>query len=647
MNLAHLTVVLSTVLGWSEPISVQPSRGDRLHASFQKSLAGLDRPSERTLDTLKRYDVERRYRKDVDGALATLEKVARSNPDPDLVYALAELSWVEGKRLDRWRKAAAIDRYVDAVAYAYDFLFDPDLKDGREPSDPRFRLACDLYNGGLDRLLRTAQSNGQILPDNTIDLKVHGREMALRISLVNSPWKPEDVDQILLASDFEVTGLQTRSYQYGLGVPLIGIHRPDNPGKAAEKFYPPEMAFPLTAFLRPISRLRDPGASVEEPRPCALELVDPVRVRRVTLDPVEMAVEADMTTPLAYMWSRTDLNRYRWSGLFRPGQAMSRANLMLLRPYEPGKIPVVMVHGLISSPLAWIPMINELLRDPVIQSRYQFLLYMYPTGVPIPIAAAGLRESLQVAQQMYDPQGNDPAFGRMVLLGHSMGGLLSHAMSVDSGDKFWQLYSDRRFDDIIGEPETLAELQRFLFFRPLTFVQRVVFLATPHRGSDLSRNVIGRVGSNLISEPDFITSLLAKLIKNNPNAFDSRQFRRMPTSIETLDTNSPILQALLAMEPGPGVEYHSIIGSYRPGPRATATDTVVSYASAHIEGPNVKSELTVRSDHGVQKDQEAIREVRRILYAHIGVGATTPSPTPATPPTREASAHGGLSRGFR
>ena len=87
-------------------------------------------------------------------ALLALEKLARNTPEPDIVYALAELSWVEGRRLDRWRQAAAIDRYLDTVAYAFDFLFDPDprLAEGRRPSDPRFRLACDLYNGGLERL---------------------------------------------------------------------------------------------------------------------------------------------------------------------------------------------------------------------------------------------------------------------------------------------------------------------------------------------------------------------------------------------------------------------------------------------------------------------------------------------------------------
>jgi pimeloyl-ACP methyl ester carboxylesterase len=631
MILAHLTVVVSSVLGWSDVISVQPSRADRIHTSFQRSLAGLDRPSERTLETLRRYDVEKWYKKNVDYALGTLENLAHSSPNPEIVYALAELSWIEGRRLDRWRKAAAIDHYLDAVAYAYDFLFDSDLAAGRNASDPRFRLACDLYNGGLERLIRAAQSNGQIMPEGTTKLKVHGKEQILRVALEKSPWSSDDVDQVILAAEFEVTGLNTRTYQYGLGVPLIGVHKPEHPGDGVELFYPPEMAFPLTAFLIPNSRLRDQANKGAATRECTLHLVDPLKVNEVPTPPVKMPVEADFTTPLAYMWSRTDLNRYRWYGLVRPGQALGRANLMLLRPYEPGKIPVVMVHGLVSSPLTWIPMINELLNDPAIKQRYQFFLYMYPTGVPIPIAMAGLRDSLMRAQQMYDHDGNDPAFNQMVLLGHSMGGLLGHAMAVDSGDKFWLLNSDRAFDRILGPPDVLAELQRYLFFKPLPFVKRVVYLATPHRGSDLSRNMIGRVSTKLISDPGPISNLLAQLMKSNPDAFDRRQFRRMPTSIETLDTDSDVLMALLAMQPNPAVAFHSIIGVYNPGPVASSTDTVVPYRSSHIDG--VESELRVRSDHGVHKAPDAINEVKRILEKHVGVqpGALATQPPQAAP----------------
>ncbi len=631
MPLAQLTVLVSALIGWSD-ITIQPNRGDHAAFTFQRSVASLDRPSERTLETLRRYDLEKEYRRKVHDCLLHLEKFAQQRPEAELVYALAELSWIEAKRLDRRRDEHAIDRYLDAAAYAHDYLLedDPVLAEGRGPSDPRFRLAMEIYNAGVDRLIRAAQTKGQIQPQNgeAIPFKFHGREQSLRIVLRDSPWNSADVHKLLLASDFEVSGINRDLSQYGLGVPLIAVRETQTkqgerpPG---ERFYPAEMAFPLTAFLKPNSRLKDANVKANEARECTLWLFDPVQTRTVGSRPYALALEIDLTTPLAYMWSRTDLDRYRWTGLLRPEQALERANLLLIRPYEPHKIPVVMVHGLISTPLAWIPMLNELLRDPVIQSQYQFLLYMYPTGVPIPIAAAGLRESLFQAKMMYDPDGRDPKFDRMVLLGHSMGGVLSRTMAVSSGDQFWRLYSDRSFDDILGPKDVLDELRRYFFFEPLPFVSRVVFLATPHRGSDMSRGVVGRVGTSLISDSDHIHKLLYQLVKDNPDAFVKRHFRRLPTSIETLEPNSEILSALLNMQPPSpphAISFHSIIGSLRPNGVDKTTDGVVSYRSAHLNG--VTSEKLVRSDHGVQKDPEAIREVRRILREHVGVMPTVP-----------------------
>jgi len=634
MPLAQLTVLVSALVGWSD-ITIQPSRGDHASFSFQRSVAAIDRPSERTLETLRRYDLDKEYRdrkRGVNACLLHLEKYAQKRPEAELVYALAELSWIEAKRLDHKREPQAIDRFLDAAAYAHDYLFDPHpaLAEGRGPSDPRFRLAMEIYNAGVDRLIRAAQTRGQIQPQNgeAIPFKVHGREQSLRIVLQDSPWSPSDVHKLLLASDYEVTGINRDLSQYGLGVPLIAVRETKfDKGERSpqERFYPAEMAFPLTGFLAPNSRLRDPNVDIKQARECTLWLIDPVRQRTVGNDKNTLALEVDLTTPLAYMWSRTDLDRYRWTGLLRPEQSLERANLLLIRPFEPNKIPVVMVHGLISTPLAWIPMLNELLRDPVIQSRYQFMLYMYPTGVPIPIAAAGLRESLVQAKMMYDPNGRDPMFERMVLLGHSMGGILSRTMAVSSGDQFWRLYSDRPFDEILGPREVLEELRRYFFFEPLPFVSRVVLLATPHRGSEMSRGVVGRVGTSLISDPDHIHKLLYQLVRDNPDAFDSRRFRRLPTSIETLEPNSPILSALLNMQPPPlphAIKFHSIIGSQRPNGVDKTTDGVVAYRSAHLDGAT--SEKVVRSDHGVQKDPEAIREVRRILREHVGVLPTAP-----------------------
>ena len=219
-------------------------------------------------------------------------------------------------------------------------------------------------------------------------------------------------------------------------------------------------------------------------------------------------------------------------------------------------------------------------------------------------------------------------------------------MTVDSGDKLWQLNSDRPFEDILGPPEVLREIRSYLFFEPLPFVNRVVFLATPHRGSDMSRGLVGRVGTNLISEPDQVSTLLAQLVKDNPDAFP-RRFRRLPTSIETLEPDSPILEALLEMKPGPGVIFHSIIGSNRPRRQPTTTDGIVPYQSAHLEG--VASERSCPSDHSVQKDPEAIREVRRILREHlkgVDLERRLPRRPPRAWPLRPSASETGAEIGF-
>jgi pimeloyl-ACP methyl ester carboxylesterase len=645
-------VLASALLLASDGIAVHPAKPNAPLAAWRANLAALDKPSDRTHETLSRLDLDSKYRQDPEGAIALLERAARKAPSADLVYALAELSWVEGQHIenrrpfDRKRNAAAAERYIDTVAYAWDYLFDPEISAGRHPSDPRFRLACDLYNASLDRLIHAAAAKGPIQPGGIVTLKINGREHALRVSLRYGSWSEQDVQKVLVASDFEVTGLNSKSRQYGLGVPLIGIRSPANPPTPLDRYFANETAFPLTAILRPNSKLKDDPDQGDGPRTCTLELVDPVAfplldsnaprpsITYQISDPA-LPLEADLTTPLAYMSSRTDFGKLRWTGLLRPEAAAHRQGLLLIRPYDPDKIPVVMIHGLASSPLAWIPMLNELYRDPQIHNRFQFLLYVYPTGVPIPIAAASLRDALADAKRSFDQPGLTPEseFNQMVLLGHSMGGILAHAMAVNSENRYWQMYTDRPFDQMLGPPETLAELRRYFFFEAVPAVQRVVFLATPHRGSELSTKFVGRVGSSLIAEPDEIAKLFSQLAKRNPDAFDRKSFRHVPTSIETLSPDSEILQALLEMNPPQNrkIHFHSIIGSERAGRLSSTSDGVVAYTSAHLD--HVDSESVVRSDHGVQKDPEAILEVRRILLMHLNSSPTqtADSKTPATP----------------
>ena len=645
MNLA-LWMAVAASIGFVD-LNFQATKSDRAHSALARSLSQFDKPSERTMETLTRQGLNKRYKTDPTRVLASLERTAQGQKDDaDLIYALAELNWLEGRRHDQTKlisfdrqRDQVLDRYLDALTYAYDYLFSPALAAGRQPSDPRFRLACDIYNAALERLIRTALVKGRVPMGEFIELTLRGQKAKVRLAVdEGSPWPRNEIGEMMFASDYELTGVETQTRQYGVGVPMIALRkRPksdDNPAAASlERFLPSEAAFPLTAFMHPKSRLEQP-LDKKGDEEFVVELIDPIRFRQVGSDPKALLpLEFDLTTPLAYMWSKSeqfrDADREKISNLIKPGDLSKKSGLTLLRPYETGKIPVVMVHGLASSPLTWIPMINELMNDPRVRESYQFMLFAYPTGAHVPIAMSSLREALWQARAQFNTEGTAPDFDQMVLLGHSMGGLLCHSLAVSSGDRFWQLHSDRPFKEILGPPEVLTELRQFLFFEPMPSVRRVVYLATPHRGSDLSRGMIGRVSSSLIEDSDHIQKLLSTLIADNPDAFDRKRFRRLPNSIETLSTNNPVLTALMEMKSGPDVTFHSIIGANRPGPPADSTDGVVAYRSSHLDG--VASEKLVRSDHSVQKSPEAIQEVRRVLIEHlvkVRPAAGTPTPAP-------------------
>ena len=645
MNLA-LWMAVAASIGFVD-LNFQATKSDRAHSALARSLSQFDKPSERTMETLTRQGLNKRYKTDPTRVLASLERTAQGQKDDaDLIYALAELNWLEGRRHDQPKlisfdrqRDQVLDRYLDALTYAYDYLFSPALAAGRQPSDPRFRLACDIYNAALERLIRTALIKGRVPMGEFIELTLRGQKAKVRLAVdEGSPWPRNEIGEMMFASDYELTGVETQTRQYGVGVPMIALRKKlksdDNPTTAAlERFLPTEAAFPLTAFMHPKSRLEQP-LDKKGDEEFVVELIDPIRFRQVGSDPKALLpLEFDLTTPLAYMWSKSeqfrDADREKISNLIKPGDLSKKSGLTLLRPYEPGKIPVVMVHGLASSPLTWIPMINELMNDLRVRESYQFMLFAYPTGAHVPMAMSSLREALWQARSQFNTEGTAPDFDQMVLLGHSMGGLLCHSLAVSSGDRFWQLHSDRPFKEILGPPEVLTELRQFLFFEPMPSVRRVVYLATPHRGSDLSRGMIGRVSSSLIEDSDHIQKLLSTLIADNPDAFDRKRFRRLPNSIETLSTNNPVLTALMEMKSGPDVTFHSIIGANRPGPPADSTDGVVAYRSSHLDG--VASEKLVRSDHSVQKSPEAIQEVRRVLIEHlvkVRPAAGTPTPAP-------------------
>jgi pimeloyl-ACP methyl ester carboxylesterase len=304
--------------------------------------------------------------------------------------------------------------------------------------------------------------------------------------------------------------------------------------------------------------------------------------------------------------------------------------LSLLRPYRRGRIPVVLVHGLWSSPWSWSTMVEALEADGAVRDRYQFWTFGYSTGDPILYSSWLLRRDLDEARGMLDPNRTDTAFDRTVVVGHSMGGLLAKMMVQDSGPRIWRLVSDRPFEELAGEPEDRALFRRALFFQPRPEVRRVVFIATPHRGSRVDQGGLERLGTRLIRLQEPLRAAYGRLIARNGPAFFSERLREgLPTSIEDLEWGSPPLVALSELALTAGVTAHSIIADRHEPPRAGGSDGLVPYDSAHLDG--VASEFLVSSGHLCQGHPAVIREVRRILAENADPPASGRPPAGGAP----------------
>lgn len=297
-----------------------------------------------------------------------------------------------------------------------------------------------------------------------------------------------EFDRFFIAYEFEVEGLTKHHRSFGLGVPLIAVYTPPplEDRRKEDRFLPKvQLTCPATVFLK-----MDPFISQVQGEDTTYRgeilAYDPLKTREISIGGRMAPLETDFTTPLAYGIDKTPPPK-KMKAFFDAETWADRQGLFMLQPFQSGKIPVVFVHGLISSPRTWLPMFNDLLGDPQIRERYQFWFFLYPTGNPILFSASILRDSLVEISSVYDPEGTTPAFNRMVLIGHSMGGLLSKTMVQQSNDLVWRTVFDKPIDELDIPVEQRSMLERIAFFEPLPFVSRVIFIAVPHRGSEQAR----------------------------------------------------------------------------------------------------------------------------------------------------------------
>jgi hypothetical protein len=196
-----------------------------------------------------------------------------------------------------------------------------------------------------------------------------------------------------------------------------------------------------------------------------------------------------------------------------------------------------------------------------------------------------------------------------------MGGILTHAQVVTLTPEMWEKAVGPMAKEILARNSKDSPVFRAFIFQANPRIKRVVFICTPHRGSEMATGGIGRLGISLISLPLNIATVLNDAVTKAELMQITGSAKRLPNSVSGLQPTNPTFKVLNSAPVS--VPYHSIIGDRGKGDSPDSTDGVVPYWSSHLE--RAQSELIVPGPHGSTGLPQTIAELDRILRLHVGL----------------------------
>jgi pimeloyl-ACP methyl ester carboxylesterase len=505
-------------------------------------------------------------------------------PEP---LASAERTIVHAMRTERLHPLTSLGQCLDALQTA-----SKELK-----QNPGNATAIRDYNFGISRIF-------QIIHDAKLDpwtkpLPVPGPQGGFILTHRPDPrpeWNPT-LYEFTPADEFDVGGkyVTERTTRPGIGAAIVAVEKEHNQS-ARESFAPSRIFYSVTVVAR------------FDKQRCVLAFEDPLDKETVTFNGQTVPLAADFTVPLAVMLQQTDPAKHELSRVLNPEKYAHTAAIERLQPFDPKKTVVLVIHGLSDSQATWTPMINKLRGDPVIRKHYQFWFYSYPSGYPYPYMAAVLRDELDDVEKRF------PKLKPMVVIGHSMGGCISRLLLTDSGDQICMQVFGRPLDEVPLSPHVREYFRQELFFRHRPEVGRVIFIASPLRGSNMATGVISSLANMIIREPPVSSQASEEMLRHtNIKEPELRPMRRA-NSVDSLSPKSRFVYAVNTLPMTPGVPYNTIIGDRGRGDSPNSSDGVVPYWSSHLKG--AESEHIVPSNHSAHQNPQAIAEVLRILKAH-------------------------------
>lgn len=516
-----------------------------------------------------------------------------------------------------------------SIRYSYAYMF----KTKRAPQDRIFDnrqvQIRDFYNQAIAKLV------------SSYALRYKHNELQQQIRVGNSIYdidfdyypqlKQQKIQQLMSTYNLNFSGLRSVTRRDGFGSEFLVV-LPENPNDdlSNSKYIIDPLKYDYPAGKNPnIHQARYLAATITaEPHSAnsiedilnrphfKLKAYDPYKYESAQIAHKQYPLAANFSAPYGLWLAQNNLGKSAYLSLIDREERLSMPHLYLLEPYNPNKKVIVLIHGLASSPEAWIRLTNDIMGDPVLRENFQVWQVFYSTNMPILESRFQIYALLQQGFNQVSPSA--AAKKDAVVIGHSMGGILARLLVSDSDltQPAMQMLKNRSLERFKSDPLLQARLR----LKPITNFNRAIFLAAPHKGTEFADRWFTLAARKVIRLPTAFLSAFADTLqqhevdlKNLTKEIGHSVIQNGPSD---LSKNSKFTELTEDILPVKGFKYHSIIGNNTDSTEhLLMNDDVVHYNSAHLDG--AVSEKIIKGGHSIQETPEAVLELRRILRLHL------------------------------
>ncbi|MCL9675769.1 alpha/beta hydrolase [Acinetobacter sp. ACZLY 512] len=652
-GLSLLSVSLTLLLSGCQVVSVKQQALNITIANERNSILMQDALSEASLNVLSMSGREANVcTNDPDACITELKTISQIGEE-QFLSAASEIYLAKSMQLERSsdcktpsstaksntklnlsnQENNCLDRQMNmldkSIRYSYAYLFLTQRKPQDRIFDNRQVQIRDFYNQAIAKQVTLYALRN---PQKQVQTQIQLGDNTYRINFDDFPQlAKQPLEKFISSYNLNFSGLRTINRRDGFGSEFVAVFPPSNRKESSKYIVDPlhynfksgqnpnihdARYLAVTLVVEPQIKPKNVDQILNNPQ-FVIKVYDPYNTENIKVAGKSYPLAANFSAPYGLWLAENNLGILAYLSLLDRDQRLSMPHLYKLEPYNPNKKIIVLVHGLASSPEAWIGLTNDIMGDRVLREHYQVWQIFYSTNMPILESRYQIYALLQQAFDGLDPQ--DAADHNAVLIGHSMGGIISRLLvsKADLSDKAFKMLNTNQRQRFKRDQNVLNRFK----IQPIENFDRAIFMSAPHRGTDYAdrwftlaaRKIIRLPSSFLGALTDTLTNDATDQAKDLTNGINGGLIQNGPSD---LSHKSKFIALTKDVVPPKSYVFHSIMGNITKSQEPDQiTDGIVPYSSAHLDG--AVSEKIIKGGHSIQETPEALLELRRILRLHL------------------------------